>query len=264
MWRFWLSRLLKFKTNFEDVSVNSECGKVFVRIRRYHRSMWQRIGTKLRAIYQKLRLFLLVIAIAANLVLGWALASQPLVSDDAPALTRISPESVPIISDLNTAGVGEATPGGQIEAKVQVSITGEVVKPGVYTLDPGAIVQDLLTLAEGFTPDADSIFTSRELNLARRLESGEQIYIPSTKEASLLPPVVASGSGGASSDKSPAQGLVNLNTASQSELETLAGVGPSTAQKIIAARPFAEVEDLLSVSGIGDATFNKLKDQVTI
>ncbi|HTM84861.1 MAG TPA: helix-hairpin-helix domain-containing protein [Mycobacterium sp.] len=144
-------------------------------------------------------------------------------------------------------------------AALFVHILGAVAKPGLYQLHDGARAVDAVAAAGGFTADADR----QQLNLARLVSDGEQIYVPKVGEAGAGPPgSVAGGGAGASGGK------VNINTASESDLETLPRVGPAMAKRIIAWRQdngrFATVEDLMSVTGIGEKTFAELKDLVTV
>jgi competence protein ComEA len=140
-----------------------------------------------------------------------------------------------------------------------VHILGAVAKPGLYQLHDGARAVDAVAAAGGFTAEADR----QQLNLARLVSDGEQIYVPKVGEAGTGPPgrSVAGGAGAIG-------GKVNINTASESDLETLPRVGPTMAKRIIAWREangrFATIEDLMSVTGIGEKTFAELKDLVTI
>jgi competence protein ComEA len=156
---------------------------------------------------------------------------------------------------------------GSVEAKNEtiselvISITGSVNKPGVYKLEPTSRVNDLVNKAGGFNSQSDKIYIASEINLARTLVDGEQIYIPSVSERKLI----SSGSATGNNSNNPqVSSKVNINSASKDELDTLPGVGAATADKIIAARPFTTVEDIQNVSGIGEATFAKLKDLITI
>lgn len=139
--------------------------------------------------------------------------------------------------------------------KIQVHVTGEVNKPGVYKLDEGSRIMDAVNAAGGFTAKADQ----NSLNLAKVLEDGEQILINS---------VDASLNQSSQSNSATNNGKVNINTADLTLLQTLNGVGPSTAQKIIDYRnangKFKAIEDLKKVSGIGDKTFEKFKDQICV
>lgn len=141
-------------------------------------------------------------------------------------------------------------------ARVYVQVVGQVSRPGLYQVRDGDRVMDAVAAAGGFTDAADQA----GINLARVVSDGEQIRIPAVGEA----PVA--GSGGAVGAVPGAK--VNLNTADAAALETLPRVGPATAQKIIDWRTkngrFRSVQDLRSVSGIGDATFAQLKDLVTV
>lgn len=134
---------------------------------------------------------------------------------------------------------------------IYVHILGHVERPGLYALPEGARAVDAVAAAGGFTADAEA----GGLNLARFVSDGEQIVVPAVGEA----PVAAAGTSG---------GLVNLNTADAATLDTLPGVGPATAAKIIAWREqngrFASIEDLLDVGGIGPSKFDALKDLVTV
>jgi competence protein ComEA len=141
-----------------------------------------------------------------------------------------------------------------------VHVTGAVANPGVYTLPLEARVQDALDAAGGVTTGADTT----SLNLAARLQDGERVYIP------LTPQEQPSDTGGASAGGNGEVGalLVDLNTATQAELEGLPGIGPVTAQNIIADReangPFQTIEDLERVPGIGPATFERLAPLITV
>jgi competence protein ComEA len=149
-------------------------------------------------------------------------------------------------------------------ASIIVDVRGAVNKPGVYTLPLGSRVQDALTLAGDVTSSADT----RPLNLARRLNDGEQIYVPLVGEAT--PTVVATPGRGVPSNaptKIPG-GKINLNTATLAELDTLPGIGPAIAQRIIDYRAqngdFKTIDDLKKVRGIGDALFNQIKDLIAV
>ncbi len=154
--------------------------------------------------------------------------------------------------------------------KIKVSIAGAVVNAGVYELASSAIVADILSAAGGLRKEADKIYVARDLNLAKTLQSGEHFYIPFAAERDLkalvLPPATGnntSGGSGGNNGGGVAQ-LVNINTATKEQLQTLTGIGPATADKIIVARPFSKIDDLLNVSGIGPATLEKIKNSITI
>jgi competence protein ComEA len=136
-----------------------------------------------------------------------------------------------------------------------VHVLGAVARPGLYQLRDGDRAVDAVATAGGFTETADQ----QQINLARVVSDGEQIYIPTIGE---LPPHGVVGSSGT------AVGKVNINTADSATLQGLPRVGPTMAERIIAWREengrFATVEDLMSVSGIGDKTFADLKELITV
>jgi competence protein ComEA len=138
-------------------------------------------------------------------------------------------------------------------AAIFVHVVGAVTRPGLFELRDGDRVVDAIAAAGGFTDAADR----SQVNLARFVSDGEQLAVPVVGEA---PPVPgAAGTAG---------GKVNLNTADLTTLETLPRVGPAMAQRIIDWRTangrFTAVEDLMSVTGVGDKTFEQLKKLVTV
>ena len=140
-----------------------------------------------------------------------------------------------------------------------VYITGAVNKPGVYEIDGNTSLGDLIQRAEGFSADADAKYIATELNLAKLVENREHIGIPSlNRQTSFDSPAEAS------LPANPISGKVSLNTATQSELEALPGIGPSLATNIIAARPFKAVIDLQYVKGIGDVKYKQLEPLVSL
>lgn len=159
------------------------------------------------------------------------------------------------------AGAGEGAP--EPAPAIVVHVGGAVVEPGVRELEEGARVQDAVDAAGGFAEGA----ARDELNLARVLVDGEQIVVPSLEEADAAAGAAPDGGVGATGASS-AGGKVNLNRATAAELDALPGVGPSTAEKIVADReangPFRTVEDLKRVSGIGDKKFADLADLVCV
>ena len=146
-----------------------------------------------------------------------------------------------------------------------VHVGGSIVQPGLYSLPPGSRVQDAIQAAGGLLPEADS----QALNLAAYVQDGEKLWVP---PKALTPLPLPPGSTPAALASQPAatgsSGLVNINTASLAELDTLPGIGSVIAQRIIDYRtkngPFAKIEDIQKVSGIGPVTYAKLKDLITV
>ena len=159
-------------------------------------------------------------------------------------------------------------------APIVVFVSGAVAAPGTYVLPPGARVGDALTAAGGLLTEADPAL----VNQAQPIYDGAQVHVPPVAAvmpeaaravgppvglSGLLPtPTPAAASSGASAQASGA--LVNVNTATMAELETLPGIGASRAQAIVDNRPYQTVDDLNRVPGIGDATLNRLRPLVTV
>ena len=165
-----------------------------------------------------------------------------------------------------TAG-SEATSTG--DSLIYVHVVGAVRRPGLYELPADARVADAVTKAGGVLGNA----ADRGLNLARTLADGEQLVVPTQDEFERDPTLggqdqspAGPGSQAAPSPSATAAGRVNVNTADAAGLDTLPGVGPSTAEKIIAEReangPFASVDDLARVPGIGPKKLEGLRDLV--
>lgn len=143
---------------------------------------------------------------------------------------------------------------------VQVYVCGEVSVPGVYQLKDGMRICDAVEAAGGFTEAA-----SREYwNLAERLTDGQMIYFPTEEEAKERK-ASAEASGAQTSE---GDGLIDINTADAAQLMTIPGIGETRAAAILAYReengPFSKVEDIMQVSGIKRALFEKMKDYITI
>jgi len=145
-------------------------------------------------------------------------------------------------------------------APIRVHVSGAVRQPAVYELPPGSIVQNAINVAGGPSPDADL----DHINLAVELRDQQQVYVPRQGETSSPPPV----SGGEPGGGGPAGTLININTATTAELETLPRIGPVTAQRIVEYReangPFEAIGDIQDVPGIGPATFEGLEDLITV
>ena len=158
----------------------------------------------------------------------------------------------------NVPGVG----GGRVSAAptaVVVDVQGAVVKPGVHRLAEGSRVGDAIVAAGGYSPQVDLAAAAAALNLAAPLSDGAKIHVPARGEVAATTPDGGNGGG--------TGGLINLNTATADQLDTLPGVGPVTAEKIMAARdqaPFATVDELVAREVLGAATLEKIRALVTV
>jgi competence protein ComEA len=159
------------------------------------------------------------------------------------------------------------------ESKITVDIAGAVNNPGVYSFNQGSRVVDVIDKAGGFSKGVGYSYVSMKMNLSSLIEDHQKIYIPfqeqlycEVKNLQYVEVQQTSQEQGLIDDNTSdsTQTCININTASLDELITLNGIGESTAQKIIDARPFEAVEDILNVAGIGDATFEKFKHDICV
>lgn len=216
-----------------------------------------------------LKILLILIAVVAAGVVYSLVSSN---GEDASAEEIISEETAAEQEEQETETENEEASS---EADVLVSDTADpeelcvyvcgcVNTPGVYFLPDGARVYQAVEAAGGLTEDAAGWY----VNQAAYISDGDQIYIPSEEEA--LSGTVAAGTettADSSSDQSD-DGLININTATADELTTLSGIGETKAAAIIAYREengdFESVEDITNVSGIGESTYEKIKDKIKV
>jgi len=153
-----------------------------------------------------------------------------------------------------------STAWSEERAKIVIHITGAVNKPGVYELSEGDRVKDAISAAGGASSDADLT----NINLAQKLRDEDKIYVPRIGEFENLEQT----SGNIIPGINPSEaGKIDINSADIAQLDSLPGIGPATAQKIIDYReqngPFKTIEELKNVSGIGDKKFEDIKDKIT-
>ncbi|WP_228088100.1 ComEA family DNA-binding protein, partial [Cellulosimicrobium cellulans] len=220
----------------------------------------------------------LLVAVGVAVLRAPAGGVEPVTRVDAsdPATGTAAGEGAPGGSDASPGTAsGAATDGGEGQAApgpdaapgapggVVVHVVGQVAAPGLVTVATDARVADALDAAGGATPDADLA----ALNLARAVTDGEQIHVPRPGEAVAAPPpaspgAAATGGGGAGG------AVVDLNAADAATLDTLPGIGPVLAERIVAWRdengPFTAVDELGEVSGIGPAVLEDVRDLVRV
>ena len=183
------------------------------------------------------------------------------------------PESAIVFATTSVVSSGGTNNPGvtAIPTFIRVHVAGEVLRPGVYQLPGTARVVDAVDAAGGPTAHADVDV----INLAAALFDAAQIFVPRRGSVVVrapiprpLPGVNAPPTPHASAPEGASSTKININTASMSDLDTLSGVGPSTAKAIIDYRtkngPFGSVEDLLNVRGIGPAKLDAMREQVTV
>jgi competence protein ComEA len=145
----------------------------------------------------------------------------------------------------------------QVNNEVMIDISGEVIKPGVYKLEKGAILDDAIVMAGGLGDNANLSWIDKNLNRAEKLYDGQKIYIPNVVEDGTVVLGV-----------STTKNIIRINTASLEDLDLLNGVGPSIAQRIIDYRTevggFKSIEEIKLVPGIGDKMFEKIKNDIQL
>lgn len=170
---------------------------------------------------------------------------------------------------VQKAGASETQAAEEVPsepASICVHVDGCVANPGIVYVEEGSRVADAVQAAGGMTEDA----SSAGMNLARVLQDGEQVVVPSVARATQEQAAEGAlqAAGAAAQAGANATGKVNINTASADELQTLSGIGPSKAQKIVDHRlssgPFESVDGLTEVSGIGEKTLEAIRDQVCV
>lgn len=192
-------------------------------------------------------------------------------SNDANSVNRENANNV--AENINTNEIAK-----QENEKIAIHITGEVKKKGILYLDKGSRIADAISAAGGTTQNANL----DQVNLAYILEDGQKIYIPNKNEKIEAGAYIIANSGNnvlvedgknnsnTNSSKSTkgANQKVNINSANQTELETLPGIGPSLAQRIIEYRKsngkFEKIEDIQNVKGIGDSKYSNIKEKICI
>jgi len=145
----------------------------------------------------------------------------------------------------------EVIPAEEEAAVVMVDLEGAVERPGVYELESGARLNDLLIKAGGLGAEADRAWVTQNLNLATELHDGQKVWIPKVGQAQIL------------EGASTLAGNVNINTATSDQLEQLSGIGSARAEAIVSNRPYSTVEELVAKKVIPQSVFEKIKEKIT-
>ncbi len=173
-------------------------------------------------------------------------------------------------SGLNFSGTKVEVLSGSVEndnpKSITAEISGEVISPGVYKLPVDSRVNDLLITAGGFTRSADRVWTDKYLNRAAKITDGQKVYIPSVNKQSVS--LSAKNSGGdqtvSPTFSSDSNVLININTASLDQLDSLPGIGQEYGKSIIEHRPYSNIQELVSKGAIRQSLLDKIKDSITI
>ena len=160
-----------------------------------------------------------------------------------------------IIEKADSSAAKSVTP--VVTKKIVVDVEGAVQKPGIYSLPEESREQDAIKAAGGLSPKADQSAVAKAMNMAAKLTDGMKLYIPFVGEQ----PVTSMGD---TSVQGSSTGSISINSASQSELESLPGVGAVTAGKIIANRPYSSFDDLTSKKAVTNSVFQKIKDLISL
>lgn len=177
---------------------------------------------------------------------------------------EVLPEEEQAIEEQTIKENNNIDENAQVISTIVVDVNGAVKKPGIYQLNEGMRVNDAIDAAGGFTEDVNADYVSKYINKARILHDEEKLYIPKIGDdvTSIEENIINSDENvNASSSK------ININTATKNQLITLKGIGETFAQRIIDYRKdkqFNNIEDIKNVKGIGDKTFEHIKDYITI
>lgn len=196
----------------------------------------------------------LVVAVVGAAI--WITLPQPAVELDTHSAAVILPGGSP----GSASGSSAAPAASEPPHSLVIDIEGAVARPGLVSLPAGSRVGDAIGAAGGYSAQVDIAAAAAQLNLAQPLQDGQKVHVPARGEA-VVPAAPSVGAGPGSSS------LVDINHASAEELDTLPGVGPVTAGKIITAReqaPFSAPEELVSRGVMGQSTYDKLSSLITV
>lgn len=188
-----------------------------------------------------------LLLVGGVLLIG-GLFSSNLIKKETPKPTNFPKESIVLESTLTD---------------IKIDVAGAVNKPGVFSLNKEARVEDAIKLAGGFSDSASKEYVSKRLNLSQKITDGLKIYIPFEGESASVGVIGGVRAIGEVAGIS-AQGKIGINSADQASLESLSGIGPVTAKKIIDNRPYASLEELLSKKAVSKSVYTKILELVDL
>lgn len=145
-------------------------------------------------------------------------------------------------------------------SQIKIDVEGAVAKPGVYTINSGSRMGDVIVMAGGFSEGADLDWVAKSLNLAEAVKDEGKIYIPEKSSLKIVETNKVDVKAPTVSEK----GKVNINTASLAEIDSLVGIGEVRARAILDNRPYSKIDDLVSKAKIPQSVYEKIKDQVSV
>ena len=174
---------------------------------------------------------------------------------------------VQVIEESNIENEDNVLKKSEEKAIIYVHISGEVINPGVFSINEGARIKDVIDKAGGLTNNADI----EKINLAYQISDGQKIHIPNINDDNDSKNYITDDDGEniiISDNNSETNKKININTATQTELETLTGIGPSIASKIIEYRKingkFEKIEEIKNVSGIAEEKYNNIENYIVV
>lgn len=210
--------------------------------------------------------FVGVLAAGVLLIVGgyiWLTGSSP---TNGVSLSAEAAHFDPQVRLPQASGFALAQPNAS-PSTVVVDVEGAVVAPGLHRVPAGSRIGDAITAAGGYSTLVDIAAAATSLNLAQPLTDGMKVHVPARGDSGASPPPFPGGEQPGTTSQPGGGAAINVNSATLEQLDTLPGIGPVTAAKIIAAReatPFATVDELLSREVLGPATFEKIKAMVTV
>lgn len=195
-----------------------------------------------------------------GLVIG--LAVLGLLCTGFGAYSFLSPKSSPADIIFEAHSTGEASSSASIspvKKDLIIDISGAVENPGVYHLESGDRIEQAIIAAGGLSISADAEQIAKKVNLASKVTDGMKLYIPKKGDTTVI-------LGTSSSDESEASSteVLDINTASSTQLDSLPGIGPVTSEKIIANRPYMTIEELKTKKAVTSGVFEKIKNKITV